>query len=390
MDLSQIRSEFPIAERWIFLDNAGAVPLPRFVTEAMRDFIEAYYLEGITVHWPLLQEAVEECRTLFARLIGAKTEEVALVSSTSEGLNIVANMLDFGPGDNVVLTDLEFPSNLFPWLNLQRKGVEVRVARVFGAQSPVDELARRVDGNTRLITVSHVSFVNGLKLDLSAVADLAQAHGAYLAVDAVQSAGAVPLDVHAAGVDFLACSGFKWLMSPSGTGAFFCREELIQRYPPAYVSWFGVEEPFRFVPGSEMRLTGDARRFMISGNINLIGFQGFRAALEVILSLGVEAIQAYHQGLRDFVLDRVAALGLPLLSPEDRSCLGPIVNFRVPDPDDLVTKLRAERVYAVQRLGGLRLSPHIYNTVSELESAMEVVAKHVHDRLEGAGEGSNA
>lgn len=390
MDFSDIRSEFPITSEWIFLDNAGAVPLPHFVTGVMQDFIETYYRHGITDHWPLLQETLAECRTLFARLIGAHPEEVALVGSTSEGLNVVANMLDFGPGDSVVVTDVEFPSNLFPWLNLERKGVEVRTARVLGAASPLDQLAEKVDEKTRLLAVSHVSFVNGLKLDLAEAARLAHAHGAYLAVDAVQSAGAIPLDVHADGVDFLACSGFKWLMSPSGTGAFFCRDELMRQYTPAYLSWFSVEEPFNFVPGNEMRLAEDARRFMISGNINLIGFQGFRAALQYILDLGVEAIQSRTEELRDFVLDRVADLELPLISPDDRSRMGPIVNFRVPDPDQLVDQLRQEHVYAVQRLGGLRLSPHIYNMPGEIETVMKIVEEYVRSRLESAGESQNA
>lgn len=390
MSLSDVRSKFLITDEWTFLDNAGAVPLPRFVTGAMQDFIEAYYRDGIAHHWPLLQETVGECRALFARLIGAHLEEVALIGSTSEGLNIVANMLDFSPGDNVVVTDAEFPSNLFPWLNLERKGVEVRIAPVLGSDSPLDQLSKKVDGKTRLLAVSHVSFVNGLKLDLAEAARLAHAHGGYLAVDAVQSAGAIPLDVHACEVDFLACSGFKWLMSPSGTGAFFCRDELIGQYTPAYLSWFSVEEPFNFVPGNAMNLPGDARRFMTSGNINLIGFQGFRAALRYILDQGVGAIQSHNEELCNLILDKVTALGLPLISPSEQALRGPIVNFRVPDPDGLVDKLRREHIYAVQRLGGLRLSPHIYNTRSEIETVMTMVEEHISSRPEGIGENQGA
>lgn len=247
--------------------------------------------------------------------------------------------------------------------------------------SPLDELSKVVDDETRLLAVSHVSFVNGLKLNLAEVAALAHGHGAYLSVDAVQSAGVVPLDVHADGVDFLACSGLKWLMSPSGTGAFFCREELIRRYTPAYISWFSVEEPFSFTPGSEMRLAEDARRFTISGNINLVGFQGFRAALQHILEYGVESIQSHVESLIGLIIDQATGMGLPMISPSDRSQLGPIVNFQVPDPDQLVDKLRHEHIYAVQRVGGLRLSPHIYNTPSEIDAAMTIVEQHVNSKM---------
>lgn len=379
MDLASIQAEFPITEEWVFLDNAGAIPLPRFVTGALQKFIDRYYREGIADHWPLLQETVRDGRALFARLIGARPEEVALITSTSEGMNIVANMVDFRPGDNVVVTDLEFPANQFPWLNLERKGVEVRVSSVLGAASPLEALARMVDARTRVVAVSHVAFPTGLKLDLAAVAALAHAYGAHLAVDAVQSAGVIPLDVHADGVDFLACSGFKWLLSPSGTGAFFCRQELMERYEPAYVSWFSVENPYNFVPGNRFSLAGDARRFMISGNINLIGFQGFRAGLRFIDELGVEAIYARVMALRDRILDQVAALGLPLISPGDRTQLGQIVNFRVPAPERLLETFRRERVYAVQRVGGIRLSPYIYNTESEIDRVMDLLADHVRN-----------
>lgn len=379
IDFLQIRSEFPITRRWIFLDNAGAIPLPRFVTDRMRDFIETYYCDSITEHWPLLEETVSACRTLFAQLVGATREEIALVSSTSEGLNIVANLLEFSAGDNVVISDLEFPSNRFPWLNLERRGVEVVTATLLGSESPVAQLAKCTNERTRLIAVSHVSFANGLKLDLGEVSNLAHSFGAYLAVDAVQSAGVVPLDVHEAGVDFLACSGFKWLLSPSGTGAFFCRGDLIARHVPAYLSWYSVEDPFGFGLGGQLALAGDARRFMISGNINLIGFQGFRAGLTRILEVGVNNINSRIECLKGMILKRAEELDLELISPSDRAASGPIVNFRVADPAGLLGRFRDAKVYAVERLGGIRLSPYIYNTEEEIAQVMDIVGDHVRN-----------
>lgn len=384
IDFLQMRDEFPITNQWIFLDNAGAVPLPRFVTETMRQFIDTYYCRGITDHWPLLEETVRACRELFARLVGAGPEEIALVSSTSEGLNIVANLLPFARGDNVVISDLEFPSNRFPWLNLERKGVKVVTAPLLGSASPIDSLAKCINRRTRLVAVSHVSFANGLKLDLREVSGLAHSHGAYLAVDAVQSAGVVPFDVHAAEVDFLACSGFKWLLSPSGTGAFYCRDELTARNTPAYLSWYSVENPFAFGLGGQVKMAADARRFMISGNINLIGYQGFRAGLTRILEMGVGNIEARIGCLKDLVLKRVGELDLGLISPPNRGAMGPIVNFRVPDPVGLLGKFRDAKVYAVERLGGIRLSPYIYNTEQEIATAMDVVEDHVRATRRGS------
>ena len=377
MDFRSIRSEFPITKDWIFMDNAGAVPLPRFVTGRMQSFMDEYYKEGITDHWPLLEETVADCRSLFAQLIHAEPEEIAMIGSTSEGMNIVANMIDFRSGDNVVVTDIEFPANLFPWLNLKNKGVEVRIAEVGNSESALEKIAACTDDRTRVISVAHVAFPTGRRLDLAPIAELAHAHGAYLAVDAVQSAGVVPLDVKADGVDFLACSGFKWLMSPSGTGMFFCRKDLIQKYNPAYVSWFTVENPFNFVPGNDFSLTADARRFMISGNINLIGFQGFREGVRFILDAGVENIYAHVHELISIMMERARKMGLTFVSPDDVSELGSIVNIKVPELDLLMKTLLDNHVYTVQRVGGVRLSPYFYNTKEEAEAVMDIIEEHV-------------
>ncbi len=385
MDLKDVRKEFPIIKDWIFLDNAGAVPLPLFVTEEMRSFIEGYYKEGITDHWPLLVETIDDCREKFSGLIGARREEVALVSSTSEGLNIVANMLDFQAEDNVVLTDVEFPSNLFPWLNLRRIGVDVRVAPILGSEKPLDVIAEYIDTNTKVVAVSHVSFANGMKLDLSSLSELAHSNKAYLVVDAVQSAGVIPLDVERDGVDFLACSGFKWLMSPSGTGAFYCRKEHLGKFDPAYISWFSVEQPFNFVPGNPMQLADDASRFTISGNINLIGYQGFRKGLQFILDVGVEQIWSHVNELCGVIREYAQQMKIESLSPSKEELWGPIVNLRVPQPDLLVESLREEKIYTVQRLGGLRISPHIYNTSNEIEILIERLHKHID--VWGTGDG---
>jgi len=377
MEIAELRNEFPITKDWIFLDNAGAVPLPVFVTNAMVDFIDRYYSEGITDHWPLLLETVQDCQEKFSNLIGAKPSEVALVGSTSEGLNIVANMIDVQEGDNIVITNAEFPSNLFPWLNLRRNGIEVRIAPTLGSSDPVGEIEQLVDANTRVLATSHVSFTNGLKLDLSALSDLAHSVDAYLVVDAVQSAGVVPIDVEKVEVDFLACSGFKWLMAPSGTGVFYCREKHIDRFTPAYISWFSVKEPFNFVPGNPMQLADDARRFTISGNINLIGYQGLRKSLEYILDLGVDRIWSHVDHLCNLIREFAHSEDIRSISPTDKYLQGPIVNLEIPEADKLVSSLREDKIYTVQRLGGIRISPHIYNTIDEIYTLIEKIQTYL-------------
>ncbi|MEM2093038.1 MAG: aminotransferase class V-fold PLP-dependent enzyme [Candidatus Bathyarchaeia archaeon] len=226
---------------------------------------------------------------MFANLINAKPEEIALVENTSTGLNIVANMLRYPRGSKVVTTDLEYPSVVYPWL---RKGLGVNVHYVKNVEGMIllDDIERDVDDKTLAVVISHVEYVNGFRNDLREISKIAHEHGAYLIVDAIQSAGIIPIDVKRDGVDFLATACYKWLLGPSGAGYLYVKEELIENFEPPFIGWASVKpEVFETLDLWDiwnLRLSENASRFEV-GSPSAISFIGASEAIKMLLKLGI-------------------------------------------------------------------------------------------------------
>jgi cysteine desulfurase / selenocysteine lyase len=374
MDLDAIRKQFPVTERVTFLDNASLAPLPLVVVDAVAEELRERAEYGVEKFWGWL-ENIEALRGRVAHLIGAAPDEIAFTQNTSEGINIAANGIDWRDGDNVVISDLEYFPNTYPWFNQQRKGVEVRVARHQGGFLSLDQIAALVDGRTRVVSLSHVAWVNGHRLDLTALSAICRARGAYLCVDAIQSAGVTPVDVSGGEVDFLACGGHKWLFSPTGTGFFYCRRALLDELLPSVVGWqsdarpsgsqsYGFAEDF--TPG------GTARRFN-HGNSNLSGLHGMHAALRLLEQVGWSIVQERSRMLADLIVEALLPRGFRFnspLAPEHRTN---IVNVCVDDLPNAMAALKQAGIQVSSRLGGVRVSPAFYNTEREAEHFVEVL-----------------
>ena len=384
LDVEALRREFPIADRCVYLDNAGAAPNPRRTVEAVSRFLQEYSEGGIYRHWEHYESLVDGVRDALATLLGAGRDEVALVGSASEGINIIAHALPWQPGDRVVITDLEFPSNVYPWLHLSRLGVEIRVAAHEDGVVPAERIVELIDERTRLVSLSHVTFASGYRQDVARVAPACRSAGARLLVDATQSAGWLPLDVCALGADFVVCAGFKWLLSPHGTGALYCRRELLAETTPRYASWLSVREPFDFRRPRAAELAADARRFMLTPNLAISAFIGMLTSLRLLLEVGVERVHDHVMELGGLLRASARDLGLTTWADGPPETQSPIVNVRVPDARAMVEALRAQDVIAVERLGGVRLSPHLYNTAAEIRRAMEALDVRCSPRIGGA------
>ena len=370
MDLASYRSEFPISQEWAYLNHAAVAPLPARVVQKMTAFLLARQkgelgLEG----WP--PPTSVEARALAARLLHATPEEIAFLGCTSDGLNLAAQTLPIAPGDNVILCNMEFPANVYPWLNLQRRGVEVRIVPHDGGGLTPRRLAEHIDRRTRVVAVSSVQFLSGFRADLAALAGLAHEAGAYLVVDGIQSLGAVPMDVRAAGVDILAANGAKWLMAPIGITILYIRQELIEQLPPAYAYYSAIthREPYLHY---DWTLLPDARRFEPSSP-NVVGLHGLHAALSLLLEVGIERIYAHILDLTDRLIAGLDALGLEILTPRPREQRGGIVSFRTADVPGDFSRLHEARVCVSQREGYIRVSPHFYNIPAEIDRLLEVM-----------------
>lgn len=376
MDVSKIREDFPITRDRVYLDSAALNAYPTPVVAAVMKAYQERSETGVDSYYPWL-EIMDEARGQCARLINAETDEIALVECTGIGMNIVANMLDWEEGDNVVVNDLEF----FPyhWLRLRRHGIEVRIVRSEKPDGTRDvtiaDLRTASDERTKVIVVSQVASINGLKYDLEAVGALAKERGAYLVVDAIQSVGALQMDVRQGPVDFLSCGGHKWLLGPLGTGFFYCRRELIERFEPVYIGWHSHKSPFaRPRPFEDYELGPTAERFM-PGNFNMAGVIGLHAGTKYLLDIGIEGIETRNMALADRLVEGIRELGLGFLSPLRREARSHIVNFVPTECEETMKALADARIAVSHRDRGIRVSPNFFNEEREIDRVLEVVAK---------------
>lgn len=372
MELDKIRGLFPVAKNRVFLNHAAQSPLPKPVADAMRQYVEDYSNFGAS---PL--EGSDLGKSLFAKLVGAKTEEIALVENTSVGLNIAANVLHYPPGSKIVTTDLEYPSVVYPWLK-RSLGVKVHYVRNMNGRILLEDFEKAVDDSTVAVVVSHVEYTNGFRHDLQALSEIAHRHGAVLTVDAIQSAGVIPIDVKRDGVDFLTCACYKWLLGPAGAAYLYVREELIEGFEPPYVGWASVKqeifETVDFWDIWSLKLSETASRFEV-GTPSTVSFVGAAEAIKMLLGFGIENIEKRVLKLTDYLIEKIKALGLELQTPEEQQHRSGIVNIKIDKPKDVVEQLKRGNIIVSARAHGIRVSPHFYNTEEEIDKLVEEVKK---------------
>lgn len=358
------RKEFPITENYIYLDHSGVAPMPLRVKNAIAGFL-AESAEGGAFHYPKWAQRVNEIRSTCARLINAGPDELAFVKSTSHGLSIVAEGFEWKPGDNVLIYEKEFPSNIYPWLNLKRKGVEIRIIPSREGRILIDDIERLLDSKTKLLAISSVQFSNGFRIDLKKVGALCRKNNVLLCVDAIQSLGVIPMDVKEYSVDFLSADAHKWLLGPEGIGIFYCRRELAERLAPPLVGWKCVRNEFDF-DHPDFCLKTDALRFE-EGSMNLLGIFGLGAAVDLLLEVGMKNIETRVLGLGEVIIREAEQRGLAVLTPrEGRERGGNVAVAGHFDPVKVNDRLRKIGIMVNSRGGGLRVSPHFYNTEEEI------------------------
>jgi selenocysteine lyase/cysteine desulfurase len=372
VNMEKIREQFPVTKNKVFLNHAAQSPLPRPVAEAIGKYTDECCNFGTTS-----TGANDDGKPCFARLIGAKPAEIALVENTSMGLNIVANMLRYPPGSNIVTTDLEYPAVVYPWL---RKGLGVKVHYVKNVDGKVllDDMEKAVDDKTVAVAISHVEYSNGFRHNLRVLSEIVHEHGAYLIVDAIQSVGTMPIDVKRDEVDFLMAACYKWLLSPPGAAYLYVKDELIEKFEPPFVGWASVnQEVFDTVDPWDvwnLSLSKTASRFQI-GTASIISLVGATEAMKMLLDFGTENIKRRIARLTDHLIDSIQDLGLKLQTPLEKPCRSGIVNFKINQPKKLAQKLNKKGIVISARSNGIRVAPHYYNTEREVDKLMEEVKK---------------
>src|SRR5262245_49977830 len=303
----RLRSVMPAAERTAYFDHAAMSPLPRPTAQAFEKWLKEAVEIGGPV-WGQWVRGIERMRAAAARMIGADADEIALVENTTAGISLVADGLDWKEGDNVVTLADEFPSNVYPWMNLASRGVETRrVPTDVSGRLDLDRLAEAIDGRTRIVTVSWIGFATGYRHDVARIVELAHERGALMFLDAIQGLGAFPLDVRALGVDFMAADGHKWMLGPEGAGIAYIRRENLDRLRPLGPGWHSVT-PGQDYTHIELNLRKAAARYE-GGSQNNAGFLALGASLELLAELGIENIAASILDITEQACDRLATIG---------------------------------------------------------------------------------
>lgn len=368
-DLAAYRSLFPITREVAYLNHAAAGPVSLPVIEAVHAFLVDRARRASEAA-PESKALAERTRAKVAAFIGASIEEIAFMKATPDGLNAVANGIDWKQDDNVVLPDIEFPANVYPWMNLAKFGVKLKFVKSTNGCIEPSEIIDAIDDRTRLVAISWVEFHGGFRNDLHTIGAECRRRGVFLAVDGIQGLGVLQCDVGELNVDFLCAASQKWMLAPHGIAPFFVRREVLDKIRVAFVGLSGVDQPPSYLK-YDLKLRDNASRFE-PGYINQVGIAGLEAAIDLFNEVGMDNVERRAVGLAtrliDGLLDRSYVIYGPA-APQQRSA---VVSFRHPTitATEIVSALRAGGVVVSEREDHIRVSPHFYNTEGEIDQLL--------------------
>ena len=367
MDINIIREKIPALKNCIHLNCAAVSPPFSDTITEIKNFLKN---RGEKANFDFLEwvEELEECRKKVAELVNASKEEIAFMLNTSQGINTVANMINWKRGDNLITSDLEFPSNSVPWYNLRKKGVEVKKVKNVKGEIRIEDIEKAFDNSTRLVALSYVQFCNGFRSDLEEISKLCREHNAFLFSDVIQGLGAIRLDVKKTGIDFFSSAAYKWLMGSLGVGIFYIKKDLIEEFDPPYVGWFSLknEEDFDKPGVDKIELIDSARKFE-TGGTSFALIMGLKKSLEILLDIGIDNIEKRVLKLSKYVIDNAENVQ----TPYDEKKRAGIVNIKHPNSEKIVEKLKEKKILVSARMGGIRVSTHFWNTEEDIDTLLK-------------------
>ena len=362
-----------------YLNAAGQAPLPRVSVRAVQNALE-WKKYPHQLPDAIYFELPDRVRAAAAQLINGQPEEVALTTGASGGLAAVAHGLAWKPEDEVLIAHGEFPAHQSTWMPLAAAGrLRVEVVAPHGRFLTAEDFLGRIGPRTRLVSTSLVRFDDGGRLDATRLAEACHAVGAYLLLDVSQCVGAMPLDVHSLGADFVVAAGYKWLLGPYGTGFFWARGDLIEQLRVGPFYWMALEgaSEFHSLSFRQWKLARGARRWDSPETASFFNLAAMEASLEFLLRVGVETVWQHNRRLIGEMLERLPLDRCVLASPRDPAARGPFACIAARSPEKtaaLYQRLRAANVIVSLREGALRVAPHLYNTERDLDRLLAVAA----------------
>ncbi|MFO7799050.1 aminotransferase class V-fold PLP-dependent enzyme [Rhodohalobacter sp.] len=375
-ELTEIRENFPHTKtERVYLNHAAISPISWAVKQAIEKFISDRHsgkIDNIEMGMSILQET----RDLISGFVHAEsTEQITFMSNTSEGITAVAEGLDWNEGDEILLNHMEFPTNVQPYRILDRFGVNVRYIEPVNNRVTPGMVESAISSNTRLFSISAVQYLTGFKADLEAIGAICKKHNILFVVDAIQYLGAGTIDVQACNIDALSAGGHKWLMSPMGTGFLYLSEKLSKQLKPYKTGWLSVQEPWELSNFDQKWLP--VSQHLEIGTPNMIGFAGMNASLKTLNSIGLSRITENILNLTDYLTVKLSQQNnTQLISPKEREERAGIVTFTTTDITDteaFVETLKKKNITISSREGKLRIAPHFYNTIEELDTVLNAL-----------------
>lgn len=375
--MKDFRQEFSDFAPTVYLDCAYQGPFPRKTVSRIQQSIELKCHPerlGASEYFDL----PERVRNRLARLVGADSTEIAITTSATQGLGIVAAGLEFRPDDEVVVASSNFPSNLFTWLHLQRRGVKVRVVKPASGCIRAEDMAAALTPQTKVLALDWVSFTHGMTIDLAALGELAHRRGCIFVVDGTQGVGAIELDLRRLPVDVLAVAAYKWLLGPYGTGFVYINGDLEERLDLPVVNWQSIDgsEDFDALPMGQFTLPRAARVFDVPETASFLNLYALEASLEFVEEVGVRTVHEHCNRLLDRLASGLQHLGYGVIRADDSECRSTILGFHADSlaaTEKLHQKLRASHVAVSLRHGVIRVSPYLYNGEGDIDRLLSVV-----------------
>jgi selenocysteine lyase/cysteine desulfurase len=362
--------EFPVRRNLLYFNHAAVAPLPKRVADAA-----AAHLADVRDHgaagWRDWYRLIDDAREKAARLLGTSGDEIAFLPNTSWGLNLAAQNFPWKPGDNVVTDDMEFPSNAYPWMALEARGIECRLAKNRDGRVTLPDLEEQVDARTRVLAVSWVAFHNGYVYPLAEIGAFCRARGILFVVDGIQGLGQLPIDVRRAGVDVLAADAHKWLYGLEGGAIFYVAESAREKVPAAAAGWWNVRTGARYLDYRLERWSG-ARRYE-PGTLPTGNLAGLSAALDLLQEMGIETVRERNLASAAALRDGLVSRGWTSATPDP---LASGIYAAAPPSGDaraMAKALEERGIIVSPREGAVRFSPHAGNDVSEVARALAII-----------------
>jgi selenocysteine lyase/cysteine desulfurase len=369
--IETIRAQFPIFKSKIFLNSCSQGALSEAVEASLLAHIRSWHEQGSP--WDRWVEEYENARTAFARFIGAEQDEVAVVPSASAGINSVASALHFGNRRKIVMGEFEFPTMGQIWLAQRPRGAEVEFLEAKNGRICAECYARAIDEQTLIVPVTQVCFMNGFRSDVASIVKEAHERGALVMLDGYQDCGTRTMDVKALGVDFYVTGALKYLLCPSGIAFLYVRRDLIRSLTPTVTGWFAQQNPFAF-DVKHFEPASTARRFE-AGSPPLPNVYCIPAALSLLEGVGYAAVAEHIQTLSRALIEGARNLEIKIKTPLDS--VGPLVVLRMKDAEAMVQKMAANNIVVSNRMDGLRVSFHLYNTFNDVGTVLDLLKQNV-------------